>query len=99
MSHAPSHVHAHVRSVRHAPYVCMQVRIRMVADPNYASSSLAALGRISREKGPLGSLGGFPAMAAKQVPYTMGKQVLPHTKVVVHRSLTRWASRYCHIRM
>ena len=52
-----------------------EVRIRMVADPDYAPNAAAALGRISREKGPFGSLGGFPAMAAKQVPYTMGKQV------------------------
>lgn len=52
-----------------------EVRIRMVADPDYAQGSLAALGRISREKGPFGSLGGLPAMVAKQVPYTAGKQV------------------------
>ena len=42
----------------------------MVADPDYAPSAAAALGRISREKGPFGSLGGFPAMAAKQVRTT-----------------------------
>ena len=42
----------------------------MVADPDYAPSAAAALGRISREKGPFGSLGGFPAMAAKQVGTT-----------------------------
>lgn len=52
-----------------------EVRIRMVADPDYARGTAAALVRISREKGPFGSLGGFPAMAVKQVPYTMGKQV------------------------
>jgi len=53
-----------------------EVRIRMVDDPDYAPSAAAALRRISREKGgAFGSLGGFPAMAAKQVPYTMGKQV------------------------
>ena len=42
----------------------------MVADPDYAPSAAAALGRISREKGVFGSLGGFPAMAAKQVRTT-----------------------------
>ena len=47
-----------------------EVRIRMVADPDYAPNAAAALGRISREKGPFGSLGGFPAMAAKQVGTT-----------------------------
>ena len=47
----------------------------MVAEPDYARGTAAALVRISREKGPFGSLGGFPAMAVKQVPYTMGKQV------------------------
>ena len=51
------------------------VRIRLVADPSYAPSSLAALKRLSRENGPFASVAGFPAMAAKQVPYTMGKQV------------------------
>eukprot|EP00908_Phaeocystis_cordata_P020162 Transcript_31830.p2 GENE.Transcript_31830~~Transcript_31830.p2 ORF type:complete len:194 (-),score=83.62 Transcript_31830:348-929(-) len=52
-----------------------EVRIRMVADPNFADGTLAALRRISRENGPFASLYGFPAMAAKQVPYTAGKQV------------------------
>ena len=44
-----------------------EVRIRMVADPNFADGTLAALRRISRENGPFASLYGFPAMAAKQV--------------------------------
>ncbi len=51
------------------------VRIRLVADPSYAPSSLAALQRSARENGALSSFNGFPAMAAKQVPYTIGKQV------------------------
>lgn len=52
-----------------------EVRIKLVADPEYASSALGALMRMSSEKGVFASLSGFPAMCAKQVPYTMGKQV------------------------
>jgi len=52
-----------------------EVRIKLVADPEYAPGALGALLRMSREKGVLASLSGFPAMCAKQVPYTMGKQV------------------------
>ena len=52
-----------------------EVRIRMVADPDFAAGTLSALGRICKESGPFASLKGFPAMAAKQVPYTIGKQV------------------------
>jgi solute carrier family 25 phosphate transporter 3 len=51
------------------------VRIRQVADPTYASSAFGALRRLAREKGPLASFGGLPAMLSKQIPYTMGKQV------------------------
>lgn len=51
------------------------LRIRQVADPTYAASTLGALARLVREKGPLASFGGLPAMLCKQVPYTMGKQV------------------------
>lgn len=51
------------------------LRIRQVADPTFADSTLGALARIVREKGPLASFGGLPAMLCKQVPYTMGKQV------------------------
>jgi len=49
-----------------------EVRIKLVADPEYAPGALGALLRMSREKGVLASLSGFPAMCAKQVPYTMG---------------------------
>ena len=55
-----------------------EVRIRLVADPSYASGPLQALVRLSASNGPLASLAGFPAMCAKQVPYTMGKQVTAH---------------------
>jgi len=51
------------------------VRIRQVADPTYADTAFGALSRLVREKGPLASFGGLPAMLCKQVPYTMGKQV------------------------
>ena len=47
----------------------------MVADPSYADGALAALRRLTAENGALATFDGFPAMAAKQVPYTMGKQV------------------------
>ena len=52
-----------------------ELRIRQVADPAYAASTLGALARLLREGGPLASFGGLPAMLCKQVPYTMGKQV------------------------
>jgi solute carrier family 25 phosphate transporter 3 len=52
------------------------VRIRLVADPTYAAGPLEALRKIAAEKGSaLASFEGVPAMCAKQVPYTMGKQV------------------------
>ena len=51
------------------------VRIRLVADPQYAPSAGAALLKIIATEGPLSSFGSFPAMLSKQVPYTMGKQV------------------------
>lgn len=51
------------------------VRIRMVSDPSYASSSWEAFKRRQSEDGPLASFAAVPAMTAKQVPYTMGKQV------------------------
>ena len=51
------------------------VRIRMVSDPGYASSSLEGFKRRVAEDGALASFAAVPAMTAKQVPYTMGKQV------------------------
>lgn len=52
-----------------------EVRIRMVANPAYADGPLAALAKIWRSQGPLTSFRGLPPMLAKQVPYTMAKQV------------------------
>eukprot|EP00746_Dinoflagellata_sp_MGD_P092003 gnl/MRDRNA2_/MRDRNA2_36430_c0_seq1.p1 gnl/MRDRNA2_/MRDRNA2_36430_c0~~gnl/MRDRNA2_/MRDRNA2_36430_c0_seq1.p1 ORF type:complete len:449 (+),score=83.14 gnl/MRDRNA2_/MRDRNA2_36430_c0_seq1:75-1421(+) len=51
------------------------VRIRLVAEPNFAAGPLAALGKIIRTEGPAASFRGLNAMLAKQVPYTMTKQV------------------------
>merc|ERR1712147_196595 len=51
------------------------VRIRMVSDPDYARNSLEGFRRRVAEDGPLASFAAVPAMTAKQVPYTMGKQV------------------------
>lgn len=51
------------------------VRIRLVADPDFADSAVAALGRIAREEGATASFRGLKAMLAKQIPYTMMKQV------------------------
>jgi len=51
------------------------VRIRLVAEPSYAPNALVALGKRVQDDGPLASFTSFPAMVAKQVPYTMGKQV------------------------
>lgn len=53
-----------------------EVRIKQVSDPQYCEGgSLKTLRKLAAEKGPLSSLDGMPAMAAKQIPYTMGKQV------------------------
>ena len=51
------------------------VRIRMVSDPDYASNALEGFKKRIKEDGPLASFAAAPAMTAKQVPYTMGKQV------------------------
>ena len=51
------------------------VRIRMVSDPDYARNSVEGFKRRVAEDGPLASFAAVPAMTAKQVPYTMGKQV------------------------
>jgi solute carrier family 25 phosphate transporter 3 len=52
-----------------------EVRIRQVADPGYASSSIGAFVRLVQENGPLASFRGVSVMLSKQVPYTMVKQV------------------------
>jgi solute carrier family 25 (mitochondrial phosphate transporter), member 3 len=52
-------------------------RIRIVTDPAYANKGLfTALPKMIREEGPWASFAlGLWAMLAKQVPYTLGKQV------------------------
>lgn len=53
-----------------------EVRIKQVSDPHYCEGgTIDTLRKISAENGPLATFEGMPAMAAKQVPYTMGKQV------------------------
>ena len=80
------------------------VRIRMVAEPEYAEGTLDCLRKLSAEKGALASFEGFPAMCAKQVPYTMGKQVRLHSTshlsahtlsshTLSSHTLSRWARR------
>jgi len=52
------------------------VRIKVVTDENFANESfLSGLVKIIKEDGIFDMFGGFPAMLAKQVPYTMAKQV------------------------
>ena len=51
------------------------VRIRLVSDPSYAPGAVAALSKIAKTEGTFSSFKSLPAMLAKQVPYTMGKQV------------------------
>ena len=51
------------------------VRIRMVSDPDYADNAVDGFKKRIKEDGPLASFAAAPAMTAKQVPYTMGKQV------------------------
>jgi solute carrier family 25 phosphate transporter 3 len=53
------------------------IRIRMVADPEYVpkgKGTLSAFLRLCKEEGLLGAYSGFWAMNAKQVPYTISKQ-------------------------
>ena len=53
-----------------------EVRIKQVSDPAFCEGgALGTLRKLAREKGVLSSFEGMPAMCAKQVPYTMGKQV------------------------
>merc|ERR1740123_1281765 len=47
----------------------------MVSDPSYASNAWEGFLKRIDEGGPLASFAAAPAMTAKQVPYTMGKQV------------------------
>ena len=51
-------------------------RIRIVTDKNYADKGLlSGLPKLIREEGLFASFAGIWAMLAKQVPYTLGKQV------------------------
>eukprot|EP00593_Proboscia_inermis_P002960 CAMPEP_0171296408 /NCGR_PEP_ID=MMETSP0816-20121228/5063_1 /TAXON_ID=420281 /ORGANISM="Proboscia inermis, Strain CCAP1064/1" /LENGTH=333 /DNA_ID=CAMNT_0011769811 /DNA_START=24 /DNA_END=1025 /DNA_ORIENTATION=+ len=51
-------------------------RIKIVTDPAYAGMGLmGGLPKLAREEGLLSTFGGIYAMLAKQVPYTIGKQV------------------------
>mmetsp|Transcript_4607 Transcript_4607/g.6205 ORF Transcript_4607/g.6205 Transcript_4607/m.6205 type:complete len:343 (-) Transcript_4607:70-1098(-) len=51
-------------------------RIRVVTDPSFEGmNTVSTLGRLVKEDGFLQLFGGLWAMLAKQVPYTMGKQV------------------------
>jgi solute carrier family 25 (mitochondrial phosphate transporter), member 3 len=52
------------------------VRIRQVTSAEYSDKGLlSALSKLIREEGLLSTFGGMYAMLAKQVPYTMAKQV------------------------
>jgi len=51
------------------------VRIRLVADPQFAPNSLVAFGKLLREEGPFAQFRGLNAMLAKQVPVTVTKQI------------------------
>jgi solute carrier family 25 phosphate transporter 3 len=53
-----------------------EARIKMVGDASWARENvISSLVRLVREDGLLSSFSGLPAMLAKQIPYTMGKQV------------------------
>mmetsp|Transcript_55687 Transcript_55687/g.111656 ORF Transcript_55687/g.111656 Transcript_55687/m.111656 type:complete len:318 (-) Transcript_55687:122-1075(-) len=54
---------------------CEDARIRMVGDPSFADGLADALAKLVREDGFLAMFAGLGAMLAKQVPYTMSKQV------------------------
>jgi solute carrier family 25 (mitochondrial phosphate transporter), member 3 len=53
-----------------------EARIKMVGDESWAKENVvSSIARLVYEDGLLNSFTGLPAMLAKQVPYTMGKQV------------------------
>jgi len=54
---------------------CEDARIRMVSDPLFAVGLMDALVKLHREDGVLALFAGLNAMLAKQIPYTMSKQV------------------------
>lgn len=53
-----------------------EARIKMVGDPTWAKENLVtSIARLIKEGGLFSTFKGLPAMLAKQIPYTMGKQV------------------------
>jgi solute carrier family 25 phosphate transporter 3 len=50
-------------------------RIRLVTDPKFASGLITGLPKLIKEEGLGSTFDGLAAMLAKQVPYTLGKQV------------------------
>jgi solute carrier family 25 phosphate transporter 3 len=52
-------------------------RIRLVTEPGFASGLISGLPKLIREEGLGSTFDGLAAMLAKQVPYTLGKQVRP----------------------
>lgn len=52
-----------------------RTRIRLVTDPDFASSLFTGIPKLVEESGVSGLFSGFSAMLSKQVPYTIGKQV------------------------
>ncbi|GMH54557.1 hypothetical protein TrST_g12182 [Triparma strigata] len=50
-------------------------RIRLVSDPKFGKGLLDGLPKLIREEGLMSTFDGLAAMLAKQVPYTLGKQV------------------------
>lgn len=54
---------------------CEDARIRMVSQPAFATGLVDALVKLVQEDGFLATFKGLGAMLAKQVPYTMTKQV------------------------
>jgi len=72
-----------------------EVRIVQVSNPDYCDGgTVATLRKLAREKGALASFEGMPAMCAKQVPYTMGKQVSFDVCCACVRGLFDWG---CHV--
>lgn len=54
---------------------CEDARIRMVSQPDFASGLFDALAKLIKEGGLASTFDGLEAMLAKQIPYTMTKQV------------------------
>jgi solute carrier family 25 phosphate transporter 3 len=68
-------------------------RIRLVTDPKFASGLITGLPKLIKEEGLVSTFDGLAAMLAKQVPYTLGKQVRRGWRANVECRRVSWVGR------